>query len=298
MNIHPVIRKEGADKQYATIDGYQIAYITQGDPSNPPLVMVHGWLYHAGMWRDLMATLSPHFYCIAVDMLGHGHSDKPNSYNYSIDAASQHVLTLMDQLGYKRFIYIGHSMGGMIGLKIAARLAPERIIKLVDVDGVTSGRCSRYVRMIHIPLTWLGWLFPAMFRMQRFAMKFAWYRQILADNTIYYQRGLSEYDSTDIQMALIPGIEVPAKKIGVSLLGTDMTPYLKDITIPTLIIFGERDNTVPVVEGYLAAKHIPNSKLIIYEKCSHFPTVEMREHLHSAVCVFLEVTEPETETIT
>jgi len=295
MKIHPSVRQEGEDKQYISVDGYQMAYLTAGTPDDTPVVMVHGWLYHAGMWRDLMQVLSQNFYCIAVDLLGHGHSDKPADFSYSIDRYSQHILTLMDALGYDRFIYIGHSMGGMTGLNLAARLGRQRVIKLVDVSGVTSGRTSHYVRTVHLPFVWIGWLVPAVYRLQRLGMRFAWYRQILADNTIYYQRGLSDYDSADIQMAVIPGMEVSAKKAGEAIMQMDLTPYLQDIIAPTLILFGEQDNTVPVAEGYRAVTHIPDSRMVVYDRCGHFPTVERRDRFFADVCAFLDIPIPELE---
>lgn len=296
MHIHPIVRKEFEDKQTITIDGYQMTYLTAGNPENTPVVMVHGWLYHAGMWRGLMNALSADYYCIAVDLLGHGHSDKPHSADYSIRTSGQRVLDLVSKLGYEQFIYIGHSMGGMIGANIAARQAPERIIKLIDVSGILTGKPSRYVRLIHEPLILLGWLVPKSYAIQRFCLRFKWYRQLLADNVIYWQRGLSIADSADIQMAVIHGMEVTAYKLGRGIKDANLTSILDKVAVPTLIIFGEQDNTVPIAQGYLALEHIPNSRMIIYQNCSHMPQVEAAKRFHADIRAFIAEPIREMET--
>ena len=71
-------------KQYMPLDGERIAYIEAGDPTAPPLVMVHGWLSYSGIWRHTFADFQESHYCVALDLLGHGHSDKPRSGDTSI----------------------------------------------------------------------------------------------------------------------------------------------------------------------------------------------------------------------
>jgi len=287
MAIHPVIIEEGRDKHYHRLGDHRIAYLTSGDPAKPPLVMVHGWLSHAGFWRQTMQQLDSHFYCIAVDLLGHGHSDKPLAADYSIPAAAARVLALLDALGIGRFAYMGHSMGGFIGKQLAGSIARDRVTRFVDVAGVTTGRLSRYVRTVILPTVIVGRYLPAVWNLSRVGMRYAWYRQIYSDNVVYFTRHFSEFDSASIQMSIQRGVEVPTHHEARGIMTHDTTPLLDKITAPTLIVFGAQDNTVPVIEGQHALKHIPDARLLIYEHCGHIPMEEQPEQFFTDVRTFL-----------
>jgi len=58
--------------------------------------------------------------------------------------------------------------------------------------------------------------------------------------------------------------------------------------VPTLIIFGKYDNTVPLSEGHYAHTHIPNSQLILYDHCGHEPMIEVPEQFAADVKAFLQ----------
>ena len=66
-----MLRVDTSAKQYLTIDGHRLAYLTAGDPSAPPLLLIHGWLLHAGLWRQTIDAFRDTHYCVAVDLLGH-----------------------------------------------------------------------------------------------------------------------------------------------------------------------------------------------------------------------------------
>src|SRR6185436_21147097 len=136
-------------KQTLTINSHRITYAMAGDPAAPPIIMLHGWLSYGGVWRQTFEAFQNQFYCIAPDLLGFGDSDKPAQAAYSIAAQAQSILELANALGCARFTLIGHSMGGQISLELASRLAPERVIKLVSVAGVVSGRLQPFIENVN-----------------------------------------------------------------------------------------------------------------------------------------------------
>jgi pimeloyl-ACP methyl ester carboxylesterase len=269
-------------------DGYRIRYLTAGDPSNPTLVLVHGWLMHAGFWRETMAELEDRYYCIAVDLLGHGHSDKPQYANYSISAHARRILRLLDQLQIDRFTVIGHSMGGQISLYLAAELARDRVEKVVSVAGVTTGKVSPYMWLVVGPGVLMGAVFPRMWAVSRYGMRYQWYRRIYCDRPLYATGTLSRYDDANVQMSLVPGIERPALYCGLALMRFNVSRYLHQIIVPTLVIFGADDNTVPVTNGQVVMQRVANCKLIIYERCGHMPMIEARDRFYADLCDFLD----------
>ncbi len=124
----------GAARQ-ATVDGVTLAYLDQGaGTGGPPVFCVHGLTRNARDFDAVIARLAPHRRVIAVDVAGRGDSDPlpgPKSYVYPVYVAL--IVKLLDQLGLDQVDWIGTSMGGLIGMMVAAS-APARIRRLVMND--------------------------------------------------------------------------------------------------------------------------------------------------------------------
>jgi pimeloyl-ACP methyl ester carboxylesterase len=96
-------------------NGVKIAYFTQGQ--GPPVVLIHGWLSSAGMNWLLPGTsglLAKDFQVIALDVRGHGQSDKPTKEDAYGPEVVEDVVRLLDHLKIKKAHIVGYSMGGMI----------------------------------------------------------------------------------------------------------------------------------------------------------------------------------------
>ncbi len=276
-----------AEKHYFTIDGQRIAYLTKGDPANPALMMVHGWLSHAGYWWQTFEAFHRTHYCIAIDLLGHAASDKPVEGDYSIPSQARRVLDLADHLGIPKFTLICHSMGGQIALHLALS-TPERLTKLVVVSGVVTGQLSRTIRWMHTPFFWAGAKFPPVWELTRLAVKrkLRWYTNMF-DRAFFYDPTALPIDTVDRHAAIDPGGEIPFYRELIEIRKVDLTPRLKEITTPTLAIIGQQDGTVPLVNGYLIQKHIPAAKLILFDRCGHSPLSEQPIQTIEALKTFL-----------
>lgn len=278
-------------KQFITVNGHRLAYLAVGDPSKPAIVFIHGWLSHAGVWSQTIAALRDTHYCVAVDLLGLAESDKPRDGDYSITAQAARVLAVVDSLGVETFTLFGHSMGGQIALYLAA-FAPERILRVVDVAGVASGRLHNAILLslkrmgLAVGRPWLwhveNWL---ALRYRPYA-RFSW-------GTWFYKMNDLKWESwaVDRQMSLQPSMNISAYRCGEAIISTDLTRFLPQIAAPTLIVFGEYDAVVPVDEGRLAFQQIPISHLAILPDCGHFPMYECPEEYLATVQNFMK-TEP------
>ena len=103
-------------------------YVDEGD--GPPLLMVHGnptWSFY---WRNLIAAWRDQNRTIAVDHLGCGLSDKPQSYPYSLETHTANLVQLIDELDLRDITLLAHDWGGAIGLG-AAVARPERFRRFV-----------------------------------------------------------------------------------------------------------------------------------------------------------------------
>ena len=119
----------------ATVDGVTLAYLDQGSGTGgPPVFCVHGLTRNARDFDAVIARLAPHRRIIAVDVAGRGDSGRlpgPESYTYPVYI--EQAVKLLDQLGLAEVDWIGTSMGGIIGMMVAAS-APTRIRRLVIND--------------------------------------------------------------------------------------------------------------------------------------------------------------------
>lgn len=112
-------------------DGIRIAFEVHGQ-GGPALVFVHGWSCNRSYWREQLQPFSKQFKVVAVDLAGHGESGLGRT-SWTIAAFGGDVAAVVEKLGLKRIILIGHSMGGDVIVE-AARQLPGRVAGLIWVD--------------------------------------------------------------------------------------------------------------------------------------------------------------------
>jgi pimeloyl-ACP methyl ester carboxylesterase len=118
--------------QFAKLDGSRIHYENHGK-GREAIVLIHGWACDLGFWRGQIADLSKRARVIAIDLPGHGKSDKPEIV-YSMDLFARAVDAVMRDAGVDRAVLIGHSMGTPVARQFY-RKYPKRTLGLVIVDG-------------------------------------------------------------------------------------------------------------------------------------------------------------------
>jgi pimeloyl-ACP methyl ester carboxylesterase len=259
--------------EYLQIDDQRIAYDAAGAPSNLPIILVHGLMSHRGVWTRTVESLKDEFFCIVPDLLGFGESDKPANGDYTIAKQAERVLKIADHFGFDKFTIIGHSMGGQISTYLAGNLAPQRVHKLVSVDGVVTSKLSDRAQKFNRSLVLLAEKFPSLYDLS-FELCEAW--RPLAYwifQVWFYKIKEVPFDSwkLDRRMALNPEIARSGRKAWDSLNSTDLTSSLKNITAPTMVIFGKQDGTVPIEQAYLFKEKLSAAQLVVIDECGHFP---------------------------
>lgn len=105
-------------------------YETHGDKNRPAIVFLHGFLGNGDSWNEIIPTLSKYYYCITIDLPGHGRTLPEESLFYTMSNCAKLIVRLLDNLGILNFSLVGYSMGGRLGLLVALNY-PERINRLV-----------------------------------------------------------------------------------------------------------------------------------------------------------------------
>jgi pimeloyl-ACP methyl ester carboxylesterase len=251
------------------------------------MLMVHGLMSHRGVWADTMEVFKLSHQCVALDLLGFADSPKPADGDYSIQAHARSVLKLADSLGFEHFDLLGHDMGGQIALYIAAKLAPERVTRLVSVSGVVSGkltkRADRFSRLIIATGANMPLVYEWLYRLVRWKL-FAYF----VFRSWFHQMSKLPFDAWELdrQMACQRTIHQSAHRSSVSMHSTDLTQELNNIKAPTLAIFGNQDGAVPVSDGELIKQHVPDGRLLLIDQCGHYPMYEQRDRYLDALLAF------------
>jgi pimeloyl-ACP methyl ester carboxylesterase len=106
-----------------TVDGLSLFYREAGDPSNPKMVLLHGFPSSSHQYRDLISVLANHFHVVAPDYPGFGNSDlpSPDEFNYTFDRLSEVVQDFLKVIGFTHFGLYMQDYGGPVGFRIITR---------------------------------------------------------------------------------------------------------------------------------------------------------------------------------
>ena len=131
--------------------GIRVRAVERGDSTSPPVVLIPGWGCSVYTYnRNMPALADAGFRVIAVDLKGHGLSDKPLARDeYTIDSLVEHLRDILDALGLDRPALVGHSLGGSLIYHFASRY-PERarclgMLSPVGLKGVPLMRLYRFL---------------------------------------------------------------------------------------------------------------------------------------------------------
>lgn len=240
--------------RYVTARGARFHVAEAGPADGPPVVLLHGFPQHWYVWRHVLPQLAATHRVLALDLRGCGWSEAPK-HGYSTGSLAEDVIAVLDALGIDQAAIAGHDWGGWVGF-VAALKHPDRVRALVSVNMTHLWPVHRRV----LPNLWRMWHtafieHPPLGRLVLRHTGFAAFllRHWSADPTLWEREDLRVY--TDLLRA--PGRaraveQVNAAYVWREIFGHPLGRYRKArLSVPTLIIGGERDVVIPpaVLEG-------------------------------------------------
>jgi pimeloyl-ACP methyl ester carboxylesterase len=244
------------------------------------VLMIHGWASSSHMWTELMESLAPHARCWAVDLAGFGRSSLPAHIRPDVDAHVHWLIDFIELHNIRPRVVIGHSMGGLLTLKLA-QARPDLAERLVLVCPVVTGRFGFNANHVFASQLWMmvsakAQDFWTLAQSDSLAPVFS--APLYVDRK-HHRRYVRDFQRTrwDAAMAALE-----------SLAHTTMEPHLPAMMQPALVVVGSRDYTVPPEEGRLLAAKMPNARLVEFERAHHQPLDEQPDAfiplIHEFVC--------------
>ena len=267
------------------VDGYHLAYLDQG--TGPILILIHG--FGGSLWQwEYQQALSHHGYrVITVDLLGSGFSDKP-ALEYRPQEVLGFFIGFMDQLAIPQATLVGNSMGAGVALAVALT-APERATRLVLIGGLPAnikGRLASPLVRKGLDASVPSWLAELGVRLFGSSVGERVLREIIYDQSMITPAVLDRSKRNRRQ----PGLIGPILAVGKTLPDweSQYAPRLSEISLPTLIIWGEEDRIFPPSVGRGLSETIAGSRLMLVPRAGHIPQWEQPEAVNQAILAFLE----------
>lgn len=266
-----------------------------GNVTDPKVLLIHGTGAWSEIWRAPMAALAAvGFHAIAVDLPPFGFSQRPVTGDYSRQAQAQRIVALLDALQIEPVILVGHSVGGGPTIE-AALFRPERVRALVLVDAALNLQAPKGVQSAPSPLS-RGFFALRPLRNAVLASTITnplFTKKLLqllihdpAAATPAYvqmlQQPLTLVDTTDaLGDWLFSFLTMP-----VTGLSSEPTAY-HTLTMPTLLLWGERDTITPLSQGAYLQEILPNAELVVLPDVGHIPHIEDTAAFTATVVRFL-----------
>ena len=237
-----------------------------------PLFLIHGIGAARDAWRFMIPKLSEHFTVISYDLRGHGDSPKPSD-EFDLDDLVLDLEHLRNRLGYKKSIFVGHSLGGMIAPAYALKYPKH--VKALGLLSTAAGRTKEdKKKLLEVVKSMenqsISKILPTLID--------RWFTdEFIKTSFEIIERRIQQVIKTDSEVFM---------NVFRIYANTEMSPWLHKIKAPTLVITGENDGACNPRLNRFIADQIPNSKLVILSNYKHSLLLEVPEKVTDNIINF------------
>jgi 3-oxoadipate enol-lactonase len=239
-----------------------------------PVVLLHGFPLHRGIWKGQLESLAAKSRTIAFDLPGFGQAGGMRTPE-SLEGITAVVDSSLHSIASPAAILVGHSLGGYMALQQYAD-HPERVRALVLVSTRAAADSPEGAAKRHATISRLRQEGPG-----SFAVETA--RNLLAPSNASKPELFVEV----LQMVRSAPVQAMVSILLAMVSRPDFTEMLGDVKVPTLVIWGEEDRTIPADDTKKLVKAIPKAKGVGISGAGHLPFLENPSAFNQAVLEFL-----------
>lgn len=262
---------DGVARRSVTAGGHLLSYQEAGPAEGPPVLLLHGLASDSDTWDRAIPMLAGRgLHVLALDLLGHGRSDKPSG-RYLLDDFAASLESFLAAVEIEHATLCGHSLGGAIAVHYGYH-HPQRVDALVLVSAGGLGReVHPMLRAAALPGAeqLFGWAMrPAMQRLYRRAARssaLGLTEENLA-NLRRARRALGDATGRAAFFASLRGVIRPSGQRGSFL---EMN-YLAE-HVPTMLVWSEGDGVIPVAHAHATCARLAGSRLVVFPGGGHEP---------------------------
>ena len=231
--------------QITHVLGLRIRYLVRG--SGPAVLVLHGWGASIETVYPMVTGLALAATVYALDLPGFGESELPPQ-PWGVEEYQAFVAAFMDELEIECPTIVGHSNGGRIAIRMAAT-EPARAARLVLVDaaGIRPKRTLGWYRRV------------GMAKIGKYAARFLGRPGQRLRSLLVGRAGSADY--------LAAGAMQPTL---VKLVNADLRPFMPEVKVPTLLVWGSEDSDTPMTAGQEMERLIPDAGLVVLEGAGHY----------------------------
>jgi pimeloyl-ACP methyl ester carboxylesterase len=273
----------GLATRFETLDrGLRVRVIEGGQRNAPAVLLVHGWGGYTYSFAEMIpALLHAGFRIVALDLPGHGLSDKPAEESwYSEESLTRIVVQVVEREKLGQFAYIGHSMGGLLGLRLALNSTPSlRRLVLISSAGLTRIPILPPIKAIS-PRA-VNRIVPALLTR---GVITGILRAAFGTKDRPTQHDIDQYWALTQWDEYAWACRACLHHVDFSSVSAEQ---LRSLRLPVLVISGGRDRVIGGAGGSKRAKLIPTARLVHLREGGHLVMQECAQRTNAEIVAFL-----------
>jgi pimeloyl-ACP methyl ester carboxylesterase len=276
------------DVRYVTLHGHRVAYRDAGD--GEVLLLIHGMAGSSESWKPVFSRLAQQYRVIAPDLLGHGLSDKPRT-DYSLGAFAAGLRDLLDELDISAATVVGHSLGGGVAMQFIYQ-HPEYCQRLILISsGGLGPDVGLILRLLSAPGAELVLPLiapPPVMRIGNTLGSWLGAAGMRSVRGAEIWKAYSSFADPQTRQAFLRTLRSVVDYRGQTVSALNKLHVRSEV--PTLLIWGEQDQIIPVEHAYEARNAREGSRLEVLPGIGHFPQIESPTNVTTAIEQFLTAT--------
>jgi len=276
------------ESQFIDIDGVRVHVRIMGE--GEPIVLLHGSFSSLFTWEAWQFALSPYFRTIAIDLPGHGLTGPDSLKLYTQSDYALLVLRLTEKLDINEFHLVGNSMGGAVALELASK-RPDRVLSLGLIDSCGASSIKSNDKNFAAKRGG-GWVFTVLDNPMLSKILLSCTPRFLFEMNLKEVYANPEKVSPEIidryyELLLVEGNRQAT--LDRMTAPKESNIDFEKIVMPTLILWGEKDQWIPLQQGVRLEQAISDSNLVVFENAGHVPMEEIPTESVAEYLAFLGV---------